>query len=195
MAKMDELYSTANVNFTIDLNVDFITMLDRIRKKSLNDIQRTTIYGGYMVSYYEDENEITKRGLLNFIQLQSMRYTGMTMLNLVAQVRELFGCSSRDLMNYTLIAPTLASWEAYWNIARQYLKPTDETNKKTGPQEYWKYAREFQRTVFSELSFQDNTSLCQILAIILDYQNDPNISVYAPGEVLQGIQGLRTKCP
>lgn len=182
----------------------WLESLRTLYNKALPEEQKNTVFLGYIFASTRDGMATNTLGLLDFLMLQSLKYTGMHLITLTAQLCEKFHCNPEDLMEYTLQTATLKSWDTYARILETYLRKP-ETIREDDPDavhkmeqatdSLWMYSREFKSGVFPDFSFPHNTYLCTLLAIIVDYFADENYSNNRCGPTVEGLIKIRKVNP
>ena len=124
-------------------------------------LRNTVFYGA--IQHYHGTATTAMKGALDFVALQTARYSGMTLITLIGQLTHEYKCLLSELINAFGYATALESWETYSAHSNTYMR-AGHTDVK------WPYVKEFNPNVFSKLSYGPNYWLCQFLATMIDQQ-------------------------
>ncbi|KAK7603896.1 hypothetical protein V9T40_004169 [Parthenolecanium corni] len=125
-----------------------------------------TVYGGFIYSFHKQDLNYDTKGWLNFLALQSMRFSGMPLMSLIVEFVQ--KCCHNDV-NLKRIYFSLTcsraphSWVTYTRVPKEY---SDDP--------FWPYCRMFSKDVFQDLTYQPNHWLCNVTAFMLDKDCNPD---------------------
>lgn len=119
---MKNLYSTPIDCPNFENRDLWIECLDRLNNNLLPESQKNTIFIGFILAYERPGAPNSLKGLLDFLILQSIRYTGMLIITLVEQVLNTFNCPAEVLMKLTFVSTTVQSWTAYGEMLNTYMR-------------------------------------------------------------------------
>mgnify|MGYP001016380650 CR=1 FL=1 len=74
-------------------------------------LRNTMFYGA--IKHYHGTATTSMKGALDFVALQTARYSGMTLITLVGQLTHEYKCPLSELIDVSGYAIALESWEAY----------------------------------------------------------------------------------
>ena len=201
---LPNLYGSVGPVACPDFGQDIIKeCCDSLHNINITAHDKNSIYLGLMLASEREGLSRQGKGLLEFLLLQSIRYTGMNTIALSDQVVSAFHCPLYVLAELTSTTTTIKSWAAYRHVVETYLVNEDQIGNVANKDEllakardpYWSFSREFESGVFHELSFVKNRTLRTLLAIVLDFANKPGAHVHDQGPVVSGFGSIRNIQP
>ncbi len=164
------------------------------------EVQKNTVVIGFICAYSRTGITQNTKGLLDFLLLQSLRYTGMLLITLSDQVRLAYGCPLSVLIKLTYTTASSTSWNAMMTVLKDYMlksesvpenEPDREAKIARLSDESWYYIREFVPGCFADLAYPKNKFLCTLLAIILDYHSSDSYTETNMGPITSGLMIIR----
>ncbi|XP_065214961.1 uncharacterized protein LOC135841744 [Planococcus citri] len=171
-SKLYRLYRGIGFNFS-EVNIQlWEECLKRIKIVDLDEPKKNALFRAIIQVYHDDNTANTTVDLLNLTIIPSLRFKNMELITLIDQFRRMIGCGQVGALVGTLSAGTLSSWKNYVKMTETYLNPKHPSGKDP----LWPYAREFDSTVFLDMSYEENYRLCNMLAMIIDLNESSSYS-------------------
>lgn len=153
---------------------------------NINDNLKFTLYNELIEKYNSTTSTHMEKGMLNFTTLQSLRYNGLNLLTLVDQIKKIYNVRVSQLIESLGTAETVVSWKQYMIFSKSMMIETNQDKK-------WMFGREFDPSVFVNMSYNENNLLCNLAAVMIDYTKTSGeiLTPKNPGPTYSGIIALR----
>lgn len=171
---------------SLDSTSDLKSFLEGYNGLNLNDNLKFTLYNALIKKYNDSSSTHMERGMLNFTTLQSLRYNGLNLLTLVDQIKKIYNVTVSQLIEPLGTAETVVSWKQYMRFSKAMMIETNKDKR-------WMFAREFDPSVFVNMSYNDNNLLCNLAAAMIDHTKSAGetLSENNPGPTYSEIISLR----